>query len=89
VPNQSVLLGLTVTFIAALMIGYTPFQAPNQSTVVIALEQQTLSSNQTETVVAQTPQERANLERFDKLDFDAWNNRNWTLFRAYMDLTYW
>jgi hypothetical protein len=39
------------------------------------------SSSKTETVVAQTPQERANLERFDKLDFDAWNNRNWTLFR--------
>ena len=40
------------------------------------------SSNQTEiVVVAQTPEEKANLERFDKLDFEAWNNRNWTLFR--------
>jgi hypothetical protein len=29
--------------------------------------------NQTETVVAQTPEEKANLERFDKLDFEAWN----------------
>ena len=38
-------------------------------------------SNQTEIVVAQTPEEKANLERFDKLDFEAWNNRNWTLFR--------
>ena len=39
------------------------------------------TSNQTQIVVAQTPEEKANLERFDKLDFDAWNNRNWTLFR--------
>jgi hypothetical protein len=31
--------------------------------------------------IAQTPVEKANLERFDKLDFQAWNNRNWTLFR--------
>src|SRR5918999_665545 len=38
------------------------------------------SSNQTETVVAQTPEEQANLDRFDRLDFEAWNNRNWTLF---------
>ena len=39
------------------------------------------SSNQTHLVVAQTQEEKANLERFDKLDFEAWNNRNWTLFR--------
>jgi hypothetical protein len=40
------------------------------------------SSNQTEiVVVAQTPEEQANLDRFDKLDFEAWNNRNWTLFQ--------
>src|SRR5215210_7662603 len=39
------------------------------------------SSNQTPIVVAQTQEEKANLERFDKLDFEAWNNRNWTLFR--------
>jgi hypothetical protein len=32
-------------------------------------------------VVAQSSEEKANLERFDKLDFEAWNNRNWTLFR--------
>ena len=39
------------------------------------------SSNQSQIVMAQTPEEKANLERFDKLDFKAWNNRNWTLFR--------
>ena len=38
------------------------------------------SSNQTETVVVQTAEEQANLVRFDILDFEAWNNRNWTLF---------
>src|SRR5919109_4901294 len=38
-------------------------------------------SNQSQIVVAQTPVEKTNLERFDKLDFQAWNNRNWTLFR--------
>jgi hypothetical protein len=39
------------------------------------------SSNRSQIVMAQTPEEKANLERFDKLDFEAWNNRNWTLFR--------
>jgi SnoaL-like protein len=39
------------------------------------------SSNQTEIiVVAQTPEEQANLDRFDRLDFEGWNNQNWTLF---------
>jgi hypothetical protein len=46
-----------------------------------AIAQEEQSSNQTQIVAAQTPEERANLERFDKLDFEAWNNRNWTLFR--------
>jgi hypothetical protein len=44
----------------------------------IAQEQ---SSSQTQIIVAQTPEENANLKRFDKPDFEAWNNRNWTLFR--------
>ncbi len=39
------------------------------------------SSDQTEIVVVQTPEEQANLVRFDILDFEAWNNRNWTLFQ--------
>jgi hypothetical protein len=77
----SALVGIAATFIAAMVMGYTPFQAPSQSTAVMALGQSSSSStNQTEIVVARTPQERANLERFDQLDFDAWNNRNWTLF---------
>lgn len=80
-PNQSVLVGITTIFIATLMLGYPLFQTSTHSTtVVMALEQQASTSNQTEIVVAKTPQERANLERFDQLDFDAWNNRNWTLF---------
>ena len=44
-------------------------------------EETSSSSNQTEIVVVQTPQEQANLARFDILDFEAWNNRNWTLFQ--------
>lgn len=75
----TVLVGVVATFIVTLVIGYTPFQTTGQSTAVMALEQQS-SFNQTEIEVAGTPQERANLERFDQLDFDAWNNRNWTLF---------
>ena len=47
----------------------------------MTLEQQSPSSNQTAIVVTQTPQEKANLERFDELDFESWNNRNWTQFR--------
>lgn len=42
---------------------------------------QEASSNQSQIVEAQTTVEKANLERFDKVDFQAWNNRNWTLFR--------
>jgi hypothetical protein len=45
-----------------------------------AMAQESPSSNQTEIVVAQTPEEQANLERFDELDFEGWNNQNWTLF---------
>jgi hypothetical protein len=78
--NLSVLVGIVV--IAALMIGYTSFQTPSQFTAaaVMTLEQQSPSSNQTAIVVAQTPEEKANLERFDQLDFESWNTRNWTLF---------
>jgi hypothetical protein len=75
------LVGFVIAFVVTLMIGYTPSQAPKHSPFVMASEQQTTSANQTETVVAQTPQERANIDRFDELDFDAWNNRNWTLFK--------
>jgi hypothetical protein len=78
--NKSVL-GIMAFFIATLLFSYTPFQASTQFTVVMALEQRTSSSNQTEIVVAKTPQEKANLERFDELDFESWNTRNWTLFR--------
>ena len=52
-----------------------------QSNVVLALEEQNSSSNQTKIVIAQTQQEKTNLERFNRLDFDAWNTRNWTLFK--------
>lgn len=41
---------------------------------------QAQSLNKTEITVAKTPEEKASLERFDKLDFEGWNNRNWTLF---------
>ena len=41
------------------------------------------SSNQTSDIVvaAEGPEAKANLARFDQLDFEAWNNKNWTLFR--------
>jgi len=58
------------------------FHAEASTLTEYAMAQEEQSSNQTEiVVVAQTPEEKANLERFDKLDFEAWNNRNWTLFR--------
>lgn len=84
--KQSVLLGIVTIFVTISVIDYMHFQAPAQSTVVKALEQQTSSSsssltNQTEIVVARTLEEKANLERFDQLDFESWNTRNWTLFQ--------
>ena len=41
------------------------------------------SSDEVEGVViaAESPEAKANLDRFDQLDFEAWNNRNWTLFQ--------
>ena len=33
-----------------------------------------------EIVAAEGLEAKSNLDRFDKLDFEAWNNRNWTLF---------
>jgi SnoaL-like domain len=41
-----------------------------------------LSKNQTsEVVVVDGPEAKANLDRFDKLDFEAWNKNNWTLYK--------
>ena len=38
------------------------------------------STNQTsDIVVVEGPEAKANLDRFDKLDFEAWNKKNWTL----------
>lgn len=68
-----VLPAILLAILAASVSGF----AINPMTVVA----QEKSSNQTEIVVAQTAEEKANLDRFDQLDFDAWNNRNWTLFK--------
>jgi hypothetical protein len=80
--TQKVLIRIVVTFIAAVSIGYLSSQEPVLVTSVSASQQQHQStSNQTEIVVAKTPQERANLEQFDKGTFEGWNNKNWTLYR--------
>jgi SnoaL-like domain len=44
---------------------------------------QSSSSDEVEGVViaAESPEAKSNLDRFDQLDFEAWNNRNWTLFQ--------
>jgi hypothetical protein len=90
-PNQKT--GF-VTFLSTILIAsftlapYSGFASPqtdNTPTQPEALQDMATSttsssSNQTEIVVAQTPVEQANLDRFDRLDFEAWNNRNWTLF---------
>ena len=68
-----VLPAILLAILAASVSGF----AINPMTVVA----QEKSSNQTEIVVAQTAEEKLNLDRFDQLDFDAWNNRNWTLFK--------
>jgi hypothetical protein len=66
------------------------FHTGDSTLTEYAMAQEGQSSNQTQiVVVAQTPEEKANLERFDKLDFEAWNNRNWTLFREIHALMYW
>ena len=79
--TQKVLIKIVVIFIAAISIGYLSFQVPVLVTAVLALEQLQSITNQTEIVVAKTPQEKANLERFDKGNFDGWNKKNWTLYR--------
>jgi SnoaL-like domain len=71
---------LLIPLLAVIPIGF----GLNNNFAAMAQEQASpptsSSSNQTEIVVAQTPEEQANLDRFDRLDFEAWNNRNWTLF---------
>ena len=57
------------------------FDPNNFAALAQEQEASSSSSNQTETIVVQTPEEQANLIRFDILDFEAWNNRNWTLFQ--------
>jgi hypothetical protein len=83
--------GITVVVVAVSSLLLLPMLAVspigfdlNNNFAAIAQEEasSSSSSNQTEiVVVAQTPEEQANLDRFDKLDFEAWNNRNWTLFQ--------
>jgi hypothetical protein len=83
------LLFLSTIFIASFTLTpYSGFASPQTNNTSIqpeALQDMATSttpssSNQTEIVVAQTPEEQANLDRMDRLDFEAWNNRNWTLF---------
>src|ERR687895_2356688 len=70
---------LLIPVLAVIPVGFDL----NNNFAAMAQEQASTTSslsNQTEIVVAQTPEEQANLDRFDRLDFEAWNNRNWTLF---------
>jgi|Tabmets5t2r1_1033131.scaffolds.fasta_scaffold06478_3 SnoaL-like domain len=85
---------VTLLFLSTILIAsftltpYSGFASPQTNNTSIqpeALQDMATSttpssSNQTEIVVAQTPEEQANLDRLDRLDFEAWNNRNWTLF---------
>jgi hypothetical protein len=86
---------VTLLFLSTILIAsftlttYSGFASPQTNNTSIqpeALQDMATSttpssSNQTEIiVVAQTPEEQANLDRMDRLDFEAWNNRNWTLF---------
>lgn len=64
---------------SALTIGNIRFQEPIHPTAVVALEWQQSLSNQAKIAVANTPQERANLERFDKKTFDG-RKKNRTLY---------
>jgi SnoaL-like domain len=70
----------SLLLIPLLAVSPTGFDLNNNFIAMAQEQASTSSSNQTEIVVAQTPEEQANLDRFDKLDFEAWNNRNWTLF---------
>ncbi len=64
---------------SALTIGNIRFQEPIHPTAVVALEWQQSLSNQAKIAVANTPQERANLERFDKKHLMD-GKKNWTLY---------
>ena len=80
--NRPILIRSVALLVGVSVFGYTLFQTTIQFSELLASEQGTTSSpNQTEIVVAQTPQERMNLDRLEELDFNAWNNRNWTLFK--------
>jgi hypothetical protein len=81
VSNPFLSVEYITAFVVTLMVGALPFHASTENPPLLGLGQQSTPVNQTEIVVARTPQEEANLDRFDELDFDAWNNRNWTLFR--------
>jgi hypothetical protein len=76
-------MGMTVVVFSLLLLpvlAASPSGFPFINFTAMA-QKEASSSNQTEiVVVAQTPEEQANLERFDKLDFEGWNNQNWTLF---------
>src|SRR5579864_1977617 len=59
---------------------FTPTHSPRRSMMDVETydaPQQTINSS----AAADSEQARENLARFEKLDFGAWNKRDWDLFR--------
>jgi SnoaL-like protein len=75
-----VIMVFSLLLLPLLVVSPTGFDLNNFAAMAQEEASTSSSSNQTEIVVAQTAEEQANLDRFDRLDFEAWNNRNWTLF---------
>lgn len=69
---KTVIFGIIISMVIIIPLGnsFSQQSSTNQS-----------SSDAVIVIAAESPEAKANLDRFDQLDFDAWNNRNWTLFR--------
>ena len=69
---KTVIFGIIISMVIIIPLGnsFSQQSSTNQS-----------SSDAVIVIAAESPEAKANLDRFDQLDFDAWNNRNWTLFQ--------
>ena len=67
---KTILFGILISIAFIIPFGNSSSQSYNQT-----------SNDAVVIVAAESPEAKTNLDRFDQLDFDAWNNRNWTLFR--------
>lgn len=72
---KTILVGILISIVVTITLENSfSYSSNNQQTSAAAVAAEAV-------IVVEGPEAKTNLDRFDKLDFEAWNNKNWTLFR--------